>query len=57
LETVRRWEDDDKMDVMEVGWKNVYWILLSQERVHWRALVNTAVNLKAPSNARNFLIS
>jgi hypothetical protein len=32
----------------------VYWILLSQDRVHWQTFMNTAMNLRIPSKARNF---
>jgi hypothetical protein len=44
----RRWEDNIKMDLGEIGidWAN--WIRLAQDRVQWRAFVNTAMNLRVP---------
>jgi hypothetical protein len=41
----RRWEDGIRMDLREIGWESVEWILLAQDRDRWRALVNTAMNL------------
>jgi hypothetical protein len=35
----RRWEDDIEMDLREVGWRDVDWIDLAQDRDMWRALV------------------
>jgi hypothetical protein len=40
-----RWEDNIKMDLREIGIDGVNWILLAQDRVHWRAFVNTVMNL------------
>jgi hypothetical protein len=36
------------MDVREIGWGGMDWIDLAQDRDHWRVLVNTVVNLRAP---------
>jgi len=36
----RRWEDNIKMDIQEVGCKGVDWIELDQDRDSWRALVS-----------------
>jgi hypothetical protein len=36
------------MDLREIGWDGVDWVDLSQDRDHWRALVNTVVNLGVP---------
>jgi hypothetical protein len=42
----RRWEDGVRMDLMEIGWGNVDWIQLAQDKDRWRALINTAMNLR-----------
>jgi hypothetical protein len=42
----RRWVDNIKMDLREVGWGGMSWIDLVQDRGQWRALVNTAMNLR-----------
>jgi hypothetical protein len=34
-----RWEDNIKMDLREVGWRDMDWIDLAQDRERWRALV------------------
>jgi hypothetical protein len=44
----RRWLDNISMDLVEVGWGDVDWIGLAQDRNRWRALVNSAVNLRVP---------
>jgi hypothetical protein len=44
----RRWEDNIKMDLREVGWRGMDWINLAQDRDRWRALVNTVMNLRVP---------
>jgi hypothetical protein len=36
------------MDLREIGWDGVTWIELAQDRDEWRALVNTAMNLRVP---------
>jgi hypothetical protein len=45
----RRWEDEIRMDLRETGWGSVDWIRLAQDRDRWRAVVNTAMNLRVPS--------
>jgi hypothetical protein len=40
----RRWEDNIKMDLREVGWAGVDRIDLAQDRDRWRALVYTVMN-------------
>jgi hypothetical protein len=42
----RRWEDGIRMDLQEAGWGSVEWTQLAQDRVRWRALVNTVMNLR-----------
>jgi hypothetical protein len=44
----RRWVDDIKMDIREVGWEDMNWIELAQDRDRWRALVNAVTNLRVP---------
>jgi hypothetical protein len=44
----RRWVDNIKMDLKEIGWDGRDWIELAQDRDQWRALVNTAMNLRVP---------
>jgi hypothetical protein len=43
----RRWADN-RMDLVEVGWGDVNWIGLAQDRGKWRALVNSVLNLRVP---------
>jgi hypothetical protein len=44
----RRWVNNIKMDLREIGWDGVDWIDLTQDRDRWRALVNTVLNLRVP---------
>jgi hypothetical protein len=44
----RRWVDNIKIDLREMGWDGVDGIDLAQDRDKWRALVNTAMNLRVP---------
>jgi hypothetical protein len=44
----RKWEDNIRMDLGEVGWDDVDWIGLAQDRNRWRALVNSVLNLRVP---------
>jgi hypothetical protein len=37
-----------KMVLREVGWGGKDWIDLAQDRVQWRALLNTVINLRVP---------
>ena len=44
----RRWEDNIKMDLQEVGRGCGDWMGLAQDRASWRALVSTVVNFRIP---------
>jgi hypothetical protein len=44
----RRWVDNFRMDLGDVGWGDVDWIGLAQDRNRWRALVNSVLNLRVP---------
>ena len=44
----RRWEDNIKMNLQEVGGSCGDWMELAQDRDRWRALVGTVRNLRAP---------
>ena len=44
----RRWEDNIKMDLQEVGCEAMDCIELAQNRVRWRELVNAVMNLRVP---------
>jgi hypothetical protein len=44
----RRWEDNIKMDLREIGFGDVDWIHWAQDRDRWWALVNTVMNLRVP---------
>jgi hypothetical protein len=40
--------DNIKMDLGEIGWGDVDWICLAQDRDRWSALVNVVMNLRVP---------
>jgi hypothetical protein len=42
----RRWEDNIKLDLREIGIDEANWIWLAQNRVQWQAFVNTVMNLR-----------
>ena len=44
----RRWEDNIKMDLQELGRSCGDWMELAQDRDRWRAFVNTVRNLRVP---------
>jgi hypothetical protein len=44
----RRWVDNIRMDLGEVGRGAVNWIGLAQDRNRWRAFVNSVLNLRVP---------
>jgi hypothetical protein len=41
-----RWVDNIKMDLREIGCDGMDWLELAEDRDHWRALVNTVMNLR-----------
>ena len=44
----RRWEDNIRTDLREVGFGCVDWMELAQDRDRWRALVSAVMNLRVP---------
>jgi hypothetical protein len=50
----RRWVDNTGMGLGEAGWGDVDWIGLAQYANRWRALVNSALNLRVPKMLRNY---
>jgi hypothetical protein len=44
----RRWEDNIKMDIQEVGCEVMDWIELAQDRDRWRVFVNVVMKLRVP---------
>jgi hypothetical protein len=43
-----RWENNIKLDLKEIGIDVANWTQLAQDRVQWRAFVNTVMNLRIP---------
>jgi hypothetical protein len=52
--TRRRWEDNIKMDLREIGWGGMDWIALVQDKDQWRVVVNTVMNLRVQQNVGKF---
>ena len=44
----RRWEDNIRMDLKEIGVNMRNWVDLAQDRDYWRALVNAALKFRLP---------
>ena len=51
----RRWVDNIKMDLQEVGCGYMDWIGLAQDRDRWRTLLSAVMNFRVPWSAGNFL--
>jgi hypothetical protein len=47
----RRWLNNIRMDLVQVGWGDMDWIGLAQDRGRWRALVDSLLNLRVRYNA------
>ena len=47
-ETKRRWVDNIRMDLQDVGCGYMDWIGLAQDRDRWRTLVSAVMNLRIP---------
>jgi hypothetical protein len=44
----RRWVDNIRIDLGEVGWGDVDWIGLAKDRNRWRVLLNSVLNFRVP---------
>jgi hypothetical protein len=44
----RRWEDNIRMDLKEIGINTKNWVDSAQDKDYWRAVVNAALNLRVP---------
>jgi len=53
----RRWVDNTRTDLQEVGCGYMDWIGLGQDRDRWRTFVSAVMNLRVPLNAGKFLTS
>jgi hypothetical protein len=45
---MRRWEDNIKMDIQEVGCGGMDWFEVAEDMDSWRAVVITVMNLQVP---------
>ena len=45
-----RWEDNSRIDLQEVGWGNMDWMNMVQDRERWLALVNVVMNMQISPN-------
>jgi hypothetical protein len=53
----RRWIDNIKIDILEIGLNVVNWIGMVQDRYRWRALVNAVINLRVPKMLGNYRVA
>jgi hypothetical protein len=53
----RRWVNNIRMDLGEVGWGDVDWIGLAKDRNMWRAVVNSVWNLLFHEMLGNYLVA
>jgi hypothetical protein len=44
----RKWENNIKMDLREIGWGGLDWNDLAQDRDQWRAVLNTVMDFRVP---------
>jgi hypothetical protein len=51
------WEGNIRMDLREIGWEDVVWIQMAQDRTSGGVLANIIIKLLVPGNTGNFLIS
>jgi hypothetical protein len=45
---LRKWVDNIKIDLGEIGWRGVDWIRLAQDRDRWRTFANAVMNIRVP---------
>jgi hypothetical protein len=45
---MRRWDDNIRMNLREIGWEGVDWMKLIEDKNQWRDFVNTVMNLRVP---------
>jgi len=57
FEDRRRWEDNIKMYIQEVGWRCMDWTDLVQDKDGWPAVVDAVTNLRIPSATGKFFAS
>jgi hypothetical protein len=53
----RRWVNNTRMDLREVGWGDVDWIGLAQDRNRWRDLVNVVINFRFHKMLGNYQVT
>jgi hypothetical protein len=44
----RKWVDNIKTDLRKIGWDDVDWLDLAQDKHQWRTVVNTVMNVRVP---------